>query len=237
MGSMIWYEPIARILLALGTGSLIGIERQYYQRAAGLRTNALVATGSALFVMISMMTAGEGAPTRVAAQVASGIGFLGGGVILREGFTIRGLNTAATLWCAAAVGSLAGSGLYLVSLMGALAVVVANLGLRPLAMLINAQPDHATETDVSYECTIVGRAGEESVLRALLMEQLLNRSIGLHELATERTRDGSVCLRAVIYPHTGRDDSLIEKVIGGLVQNPAVDSAKWSIVNRQSDTF
>jgi putative Mg2+ transporter-C (MgtC) family protein len=75
---------------------------------AGLRTNALVATCAALFVMLGSMIPGESSPTRVVSYVVSGIGFIGGGVILREGFTVRGLNTAATLWCAAAVGCLAG---------------------------------------------------------------------------------------------------------------------------------
>ena len=156
---MEWYEPVARLTVALVLGSLIGIERQYHQRAAGLRTNALVATGSALFVMVSTLASGERSPTRVAAQVASGIGFLGGGVILREGFSVRGLNTAATLWCAAAVGSLAGCGIYTASIFGTLAVVIANLGLRPLALLVNAQPQRSTETDLKYKCLVSCEAG------------------------------------------------------------------------------
>jgi putative Mg2+ transporter-C (MgtC) family protein len=77
---------------------------------AGLRINALVATGAAMFVMLRSMIHGESSPTRVLSYLVSGIGFLGGGVILREGFTVRGLNTAANLWCATAVGCLAGSG-------------------------------------------------------------------------------------------------------------------------------
>ena len=93
---------------AFALGSLIGAERQWRQRMAGLRTNALVATGAALFVILGMPTPDNA--MRVAAQVVSGIGFLGAGVIMREGLTVRGLNTAATLWCSAAVGTLSGSG-------------------------------------------------------------------------------------------------------------------------------
>ena len=100
-----------RIATALVLGVIIGFERQWHRRPAGLRTNALVAVGSAGFVLISALMNGENSPTRIAAQVASGIGFLGAGVILREGLSVRGLNTAATLWCSAAVGSLAGLGL------------------------------------------------------------------------------------------------------------------------------
>ncbi len=83
--------------MAFVLGAILGLERQWRQRLAGLRTNTLVATGAALFVMLSALTPGDSSPTRVAAQVVSGIGFLAGGVILREGTTVRGLNTAATL--------------------------------------------------------------------------------------------------------------------------------------------
>jgi putative Mg2+ transporter-C (MgtC) family protein len=233
---MLWYEPMARVLLALVLGSLIGFERQYHQRAAGLRTNALVATGSALFVMVSLMTPGERSPTRVAAQVASGMGFLGGGVILREGFTVRGLNTAATLWCAAAIGSLVGCGLYAVSAFGALAVVIANLGLRPIALLINAQPNHMTEIDLKYECVFICAAEEESALRGALVEQLSKRPLRLHELAGEREGDGNVSLRAIIYSHGHSGDLTIEQIVGQIAQNPRVTAARWSVVERQNDT-
>ena len=87
-----------RIGVALALGVLIGLERQWHHRLAGLRTNALVATGSAAFVTLMSE---EPSPTRIAAQVASGVGFLGAGVILRDGLSVRGLDTAATLWCSA----------------------------------------------------------------------------------------------------------------------------------------
>src|SRR6202790_2319088 len=90
-------------------GAAIGFERQWRQRMAGLRTNTLVALGAASFVVFASLFPGEASPTRVAAQVVSGIGFLGAGIIFREGLNVRGLNTAATLWCSSAVGLLAGS--------------------------------------------------------------------------------------------------------------------------------
>jgi putative Mg2+ transporter-C (MgtC) family protein len=98
-----------RLGVGVGCGALIGLERQWRARMAGLRTNALVAAGATLFVLYAVATE-DSSPTRVASYVVSGIGFLGGGVILREGVNVRGLNTAATLWCSAAVGLLAGSG-------------------------------------------------------------------------------------------------------------------------------
>src|SRR6201990_3279989 len=92
-------------------GACIGFERQWRQRLAGLRTNTLVALGAASFVVFSGLVPGDNSPTRVAAQLVSGIGFLGAGLIFKEGLSVRGLNTAATLWCSAAVGLLAGEGM------------------------------------------------------------------------------------------------------------------------------
>ena len=106
-------DYLARIGCAFLMGTLIGVERQFRQRNAGLRTNILVSVGAAAFTVLSYaMTAEEGDPSRVAAQIVSGIGFLGGGLILKDGFTVRGLNTAATIWCSAACGTLSGVGLY-----------------------------------------------------------------------------------------------------------------------------
>lgn len=98
---------VLNLLLAMCLGAVIGAERQWRQRMAGLRTNALVATGAAVFILSAMSTDPASAG-RVAAQIVSGIGFLGAGVIMREGLNIRGLNTAATLWCSAGIGVLCG---------------------------------------------------------------------------------------------------------------------------------
>jgi len=126
------HEIVFRLGVAVLFGGLIGFERQWRQRMAGLRTNALVATGAAGFVVFSMMVSGDDSPTRVAAQVVSGVGFLGAGVILREGINVTGLNTAATLWCSAMVGTFAGAGQLTASGIAAGFVVLTNLFLRPL---------------------------------------------------------------------------------------------------------
>lgn len=100
---MNWIDFGIRLFAALFLGGVIGLERQWRQRMTGLRTNGLVAVGSAMFVTMGGLIAEDGSQGRVAAYVVSGIGFLGGGVILKDGFNIRGMNTAATLWCTAAV--------------------------------------------------------------------------------------------------------------------------------------
>src|SRR5580704_17128795 len=126
-----------QLALALLFGAAIGAERQWRQRTAGLRTNALVSSGAAMFVLGGRLM---GAPTdnvlRVAAQVVSGVGFLGGGLIVREGLSVRGLNTAATLWCSAAVGMLCGVGYPYAAALCVAAVMSANVLLRSIARLL-----------------------------------------------------------------------------------------------------
>src|ERR1700684_2775407 len=136
MGTLSIAEFALRLGVGLGCGALIGIERQWQARRAGLRTNALVATGATLFVLYSV-AANDSSPTRVASYVVSGVGFLGGGVILREGFNVRGLNTAATLWCSAAVGVMAASGHLVFTLIATGAVIAIHVFGRPLGRLID----------------------------------------------------------------------------------------------------
>jgi putative Mg2+ transporter-C (MgtC) family protein len=129
---------------AVVLGSVIGFERQWRNRLAGLRTNTLVALGAASFVVFEALVPDESSPTRIAAQVVSGVGFLGAGVIFREGLNVRGLNTAATLWCSAAVGVLAGAGYVGYAAIATAFVVFVNLLLRPIVSY--DRRDHRLQT-------------------------------------------------------------------------------------------
>jgi len=115
-----------RLLLAAGLGAAIGIEREARRKPAGLRTNILIAVGSALFTAVSIHLGTAGAtPDRVAAQIVSGIGFLGAGAILHAGRSIHGMTTAATIWVNAAIGMAAGAGQYqMASIATAITLVV-----------------------------------------------------------------------------------------------------------------
>jgi len=174
----------AAISLGMATlmGACIGFERQWRQRMAGLRTNTLVAIGAASFVIFEGLFPDDGGPTRVAAQVVSGIGFLGAGIIFREGLHVTGLNTAATLWCSAAVGLLAGSGHPLHAALATSFVVLVNLTLRPLVRIINRQPFTQTETDFHYGVRVVCRNPEEAHVRALLLQSTSNGQLSLRRL-------------------------------------------------------
>jgi putative Mg2+ transporter-C (MgtC) family protein len=104
-------DSLLRILLAAGLSAAIGLEREYHQKPAGLRTNMLIGIGAAVFMVLSLSIAGTGSADRIAAQVVTGIGFLGAGAILHGGGSVHGLTTAATIWVNAAIGMAAGAGL------------------------------------------------------------------------------------------------------------------------------
>jgi putative Mg2+ transporter-C (MgtC) family protein len=178
-------EVIIRLGVALLLGGIIGFERQWRQRLAGLRTNALVSIGAAGFVVFALIIGEGGSPAPVAAQIVSGIGFLGAGVIMREGVNIRGLNTAATLWCSAMVGTFAGSGQLIACLIAATFVLVKNLFLRPLVRLINRQPFGAAEIETQYSVELRCQGQEEAHTRALLLQAAASAGLGLRRLASE----------------------------------------------------
>ncbi|HEY3675078.1 MAG TPA: MgtC/SapB family protein [Candidatus Tumulicola sp.] len=129
---------LTRLGVAALLGIAIGFERQWRQRAAGLHTSTLVSIGSALFALLDQ-TLGSGDTTRIVAGVVTGVGFIAGGVILRSGGGVSGLNTAATIWATAAVGALAGFGFWGEAAAGAVGIIVLNLLLQPLANAIDAR--------------------------------------------------------------------------------------------------
>lgn len=124
-----------RLLVAAGLGAVIGIEREFRQKPAGLRTNILIAVGAALFTTVSIELAaryGGGSPDRIASQIVTGVGFLGGGAILRSGRNVHGMTTAATIWVNAAIGMAAGAGEFGMATAATLITVVVLLLLPPL---------------------------------------------------------------------------------------------------------
>jgi putative Mg2+ transporter-C (MgtC) family protein len=160
------------LFVALILGTMIGAERQYRQRTAGLRTNALVALGASAFVDLGMRLNGNPGASQILAYVASGVGFLGAGVILKDGANIRGLNTAATIWCSAVTGAFAGADRPAEAFLLAGFILAGNTFLRPLVSLIERAPIDESATEATFELRITVDQNNRDELRDELIEQL-----------------------------------------------------------------
>ncbi len=218
------------LVIAVLLGGVIGFEREWRQRLAGLRTNTLVSLGAAIFVVFEGQFIDSG-PTRVAAQVVSGIGFLGAGVIWKEGVNVRGLNTAATLWCSAAVGLLAGAGSWRLAVLAAALIVGVNIVLRPLTSLINRQPVDTADVETSYIVNVTCRGTEEAQIRALLVQGFGVSDLHLRELESSDIEGSDrVEITATLLSDTRREIAL-EYIVGRLSLEPGVTAARWRVVN------
>lgn len=209
-------------------GSLIGIERQYRQRTAGLRTNVLVAIGAAAFVDMANRLSGHEGAVHVTAYVISGIGFLGAGVIMKGDAGIRGLNTAATLWGAAAVGACAGADLISEATLVALFVLAGNTLLRPVVNAINRQPIDDKKSEVTYTvCVISNRSVQKQVIELLefLLEQA-DHPIGRVEVRPFAQEEIQIFATLVC---TSADSERLEKVVDEVSLTEHVSQAFWSI--------
>jgi putative Mg2+ transporter-C (MgtC) family protein len=228
---MHWSHFALRIGIAILLGAAIGLERQWRQRTAGLRTNTLVCLGAALFVSMAPLLGQPGESARIAAQVVSGIGFLGGGVILREGFTVRGMNTAATLWCSAAVGLLSGLGLVVEAALATAAVLLVHLSLRPVARYLEARLHLANDTETCYQIRATCERSHEAILRGILLRHVNSEArMTLHAISTaEGEREGMMSVVADIFA-TERNDRVIEQVLTRLSIEPGVSAVRWERV-------
>jgi putative Mg2+ transporter-C (MgtC) family protein len=227
-------ETIFRLGLAVVLGSAIGFERQWNQKMAGLRTNALVALGSCGFVVYSAMV-GQGDPTRVAAQVVSGIGFLGAGVILREGVNVHGLNTAATLWCSAMVGTFAGAGYWWPSVAAAALVIATNLLLRPLVRRLNRRVLISGDVETQYAVEITCTGAEEAHVRSLVLHELSQAGLGLRRIDSEDIPDTSKIAVTAQAIAAKRDDAALERIVGRLSLEPHITAANWQVERTVAD--
>ncbi|SOB85390.1 MgtC/SapB family protein [Streptomyces sp. 1331.2] len=231
MHTLTTVEFLVRLATGVACGALIGVERQWRARMAGLRTNALVAAGATLFVLYSEAVADTGSPTRVASYVVSGIGFLGGGVILRDGAGIRGLNTAATLWCSAAVGVLAAAGKLELAVLGTLAVLAVHLVLRPAGRLLDRAPQSGSDPDSTIRATVHLECDRKSEthIRALLLQALAASGLAPTGLRARRTEQGDATnLRATVAT-TGQVAPALEQVVTRLSLEPGVRDLHWHL--------
>ena len=170
-----------RLALAMFLGIVIGFEREYHQKRAGLRTQTLVTIGAAAYVYISTLltVANSGDATRIAGQIASGVGFLGAGVIMREGLNIRGLNTAATLWCSSAVGCLAGIGMMIEASFFTFCIICMNFIFKPLASMISGNDVDFEDTEVEGSLSLKVNKDKELYIKSLIIQFIVDKDVEL----------------------------------------------------------
>lgn len=174
---------IVYLLICFFLSFFIGIERQYRHRSVGLRTTILVAIGSYLFVSFSVLLNGYNIDvTRIAAQIVTGIGFLGAGVILKDGVKIRGLTTAATLWCTAAIGVLCASGFILEAISGTVIILFSNVFLRYVNKIVN-QKSKYEQTKEEFKVTITS---SKDRIKELIKDITSNTKFNINKLDVKK---------------------------------------------------
>ncbi|EKS32758.1 MgtC/SapB family protein [Afipia clevelandensis] len=221
-------DTLVSLTAAFVLGTLIGAERQYRLRTAGLRTNVLVAVSAAAFVDLAMQLAGADGAVRVIAYVVSGIGFLGAGVIMKEGMNVRGLNTAATLWGSAAVGCCAGADMLAQAVTLTAFVLAGNTLLRPLVNAINRSPLDERASEATYEIRLTVDAASLDAVRDVLVEKLEAASYPVSGVnVIERGEDVLEIVATLV--STAVDAKELDAVTAELARRPGVRHATWDV--------
>ena len=224
-----FFDTLISLFAAFLLGTLIGAERQYRQRSAGLRTNVLVCVGAAAFVDLANRLGGADGAVRVIAYVVSGIGFLGAGAIMKEGTNVRGLNTAATLWASAAVGSSAGADMVAQSVALTIFVLAGNTLLRPLVNAIDRFPLNARTSEATYEISVTtGDARRAGELRDFMSERLEAASYPVRETKIVFHSGDNVEVSAVLVP-LAAEPAELDAVATDLSRLPGVSHATWNV--------
>jgi putative Mg2+ transporter-C (MgtC) family protein len=227
-------ELLVRVGVATLLGIAIGIERQWRARMAGLQTMALVSMGAALFLILGAYTFHRDQdPTRVAAQIVTGIGFLGAGVIMKQGSSVTGLNTAATLWATAAVGALAGAWMWREAIAGAGIIIVGNTFLYPLAARMDRARSRAGReippADYVFEVECAG--DDQARVKVLVLDALTQPGLQLTSVrSVGAAAPNEIGLRAEVSA-PARYDELLENAVRVLSVDPDVRSVRWTTLH------
>ncbi|MBN9042916.1 MAG: methyltransferase [Rhizobiales bacterium 62-47] len=221
-------DTLVSLTAAFVFGTLIGAERQYRLRTAGLRTNVLVAVSAAAFVDIGMHLTGADGAVRIIAYVVSGIGFLGAGAIMKEGMNVRGLNTAATLWGSAAVGCCAGADMIAQAGLLTLFVLAGNTLLRPLVNAIERAPLDERSTEATYQFRLTVDADALADMRDMLVEKLEASHYPVKDVEVIERSDDSVEIVATLVS-TAVEARELDVVASDLERQPGVRHATWDV--------
>ena len=176
---------------------------------------------------LSRLMDDEASPTRIASYIVSGLGFLGGGVILRDGLNVKGMNTAATIWCTGAVGTLAGAGFLFEAVAGTAAVLTVHLGLRPVVCWIELRTKTTTDVETYYRLRVVCEGAESAHVRAILLRHIGGHArMTVQGISTEDSdKEGKVVV-ADVYAME-RNDRAMEAIVARLSIEPEVTGVSW----------
>lgn len=219
-----------RLFCATLLGIMIGVERLWRQQSTGLTTHALVALGAAIYTSLPSLL-NELPDARMGGQVVTGIGFLGAGLIMRDGLTIRGLSTAATVWATGAIGVLSGYGLILEAIEGAILIVLINATLPKLNSYIERRRPQEQTTERFYVITLKTSLQEEVAIRTKLLTALTQQQLRLHRLESHTIEEGTAVEVEALVHSFKEEDQLIESLIGALSAAPEIYYAKWASTN------
>jgi putative Mg2+ transporter-C (MgtC) family protein len=221
-------DTVVSLLTAFVLGTVIGAERQYRQRSAGLRTNVLVAVGASAFVDLADHLTGSDGSVRVISYVVSGIGFLGAGAIMKEGMNVRGLNTAATLWASAAVGCCAGADMIAQAALLTLFVLGGNTLLRPLVKAIDRIPINEQSSEALYDVLVTVDMDSVAQVREFLLEKLEAASYPVRDTDVVYRSEEEAEIVATLVSLSIEPDEL-DAVVASLADLPGVRHATWNV--------
>lgn len=225
---MTYIDFMMRILLSIVLGFFIGLERQITGHAAGIRINVLISMGACLFLLFPFLNGSEEV-YRIASYIVSGVGFLCSGVIFKDGGTVRGLNTAATLWCTAAIGVLSSSGHYLFPIAATAILILSNLLFRPLALKVKPVTGWE-ETEKLYRISVTCQEHLEAEIRLRLINGNSCKTLFLNHLDSGEVVGDKVEIIAE-YCSVGKPkNQILEGIVSEILKIPEVISAGWEVL-------
>ena len=221
------YDFVIRLLASIFFGLIIGIERNLTGHAVGIKTNVLVCLSSCMFVLFPTVV-GSTDVVRNSAQVITGVGFLGSGIIFKDGRNVRGINTAATIWCTAGVGMITSSGKITFAAISTLLLILSNLLLKPLAEKLD--PNYEFDEDGnSYQISITCDDKKEFFVRAMILNEMETSAFKLVSLESIDIAEGKVKIIAEFLCSKRRDD-LAESLIAKISMEEGVFNTYWKLI-------
>ncbi|MCD8199193.1 MAG: MgtC/SapB family protein [Phascolarctobacterium sp.] len=225
---MEYTDFIARIGLSLILGFFIGLERQLTGHSAGVRINVLICMGTAFFTLFPMIY-GSGEVFRVGSSIITGVGFLCSGVIFKDSGSVRGMNTAATLWCTAAIGILASTGMHLMAIIAASVLIASNLVLRSVSRKIN--PIRLEEeSEKQYRISVICQEDAEQKIRQMLIKGNTCSTLYLNNLESGDVTGDKVEIVAEYFSTGKPKNDILEDIVSKILLLPEVVNAGWEVL-------